>query len=144
MTIIIDRDEAIKLLKAAVERKGEDFIYNPGGNAGCSYSAETNRSSRVDDGPLYDENDKPNPGCLVGHVLYDLGVNLKSVHSGSLYSIIGHYENQKNNPLLADPNIQFTPAAVAAMGAAQTSQDNGTTWGRALEVAKSASDGKEK
>jgi hypothetical protein len=140
MTIIVDYDKAIELLTAAVERKGEDFVYNPGGSGSCSYVAKPNRLNGVYDGPELDENGKSNPGCIVGHVLYSLGVDLYRVGSGSMRSIMRHRYGP-HAALNSDLTMTFSEDAVEALQRAQSSQDDGSTWGRALEAAKSTGSG---
>jgi hypothetical protein len=136
VTTHIDYDKAIELLKAAVEKRGTDYVYNPGGYGTCSYNAQAGRLEGKDDGPLLDENGNKNPGCIVGYALYDLGVDLNRVGSGSFRSIITFPKASDNSAMLrSDEDITFSFEATFAFERAQRSQDDGATWGKALEAA---------
>ncbi len=63
---MIKLEQARVVLKQAMETKGTDFVYNPGGFAGCFYqpmSNDDNYVSKTEDDP------KLTTGCLIGVAL---------------------------------------------------------------------------
>ena len=75
------------------------------------------------------------PSCLVGHVLYNLGLEpkqLRKLDNLSVPGILGCY----TQATLRDMGINLTKPAVRALHEAQLAQDSGLTWGEALEGAR--------
>lgn len=126
MSIIINRQTAIDLMKRAVDEKGEDYIY-PGSDKGnCWYQK---------DGA---------PSCLVGHALAFAGVPIETLER------MDHGFSDRADPddasiasLLASKaeKLPFavTHAAKQALISAQMRQDRGDRWGYALEMAEAES-----
>lgn len=128
MTTVVDADKAIELLERAVEEKGADYVDPDAATVGCNYADA-----------------KGNPLCIVGHVVSYLGVDLRPV----VLVDEGYYEREElwghgvsaielnyANDAAPHPGFSFTNEAIWALGRAQTMQDNGETWGEALEAAK--------
>lgn len=93
--IIIGHQEAIALLTAAVELKGENYIdvgTDPDGDGECRYYAFTlgqekdDEDDWVNDGTVVTatmgEDGRANPGCIVGHVYYALGFDPLDITAG--------------------------------------------------------------
>lgn len=120
MTIEIDYDKAIELLKRAVAEKGADYVYErPDEALSCVY---------VSNGA---------PSCIVGHVIsYVAPELLDSIHiweqdafaeTGSgVESLVEHFGAE----------FDMTDEALTALGIAQEAQDMGANWGRALGKAR--------
>lgn len=123
MTITIDRDKALDLLKQAVAQRGEDFTYE---------------MPEPDEGTcLYWHEAEAGPGCIVGLALSIAGVpndvlaafdrNEPGDEGGSsIYSLA-------NRGNLSENGIEVTPSALAVFGCTQRAQDQGATWGTAVE-----------
>lgn len=124
--------EARALLKKAVAKKGEDYVYPKGrfGNFGpsCVYAYWT-------------EENEVAPSCLVGHALIDFMPELT-------YDIV-FSENKATEGLYAQGSIRgiasqmqadgvlkITPEALAYLARAQHRQDESYTWGASLEAAE--------
>lgn len=121
MTRVIDAPEAIELLERAVQAKGEDYVDpNAANGDGCMYGDEYGH-----------------PACIVGHVVFYLGINPDAIKAGSVYraiSVDGVLDGGLN---VIEGSPKFTNAARDVLGRAQTVQDNEGTWGAALTAAKS-------
>ena len=116
MTVrVIDRDEAISLLEKQVEKKGADH------KSRCVYF-----------------NGAGEPVCIIGHVLVDLGFTqeeLWACNGTTFYSIVtGAIEEYMPNPL--EGRLEFTDGAAEVLTKAQNIQDEGRTWGEALEAVR--------
>lgn len=101
-----DAEYVTRLMEAAVELKGEDYVYDqkdPGGM--CYY---------IRDGQ---------PSCIVGHVLVMAGVEPERI---GLKEYLGAW---RAVPELTD----WDPDIVKALSDAQAAQDHGAPWGEALE-----------
>ena len=112
----ITTENVIELLEKAVEIKGADYVY-PAGE--CFYS---NRKVN------------PEPMCIVGYVLAD--------EEPELFSEVAERESRES---LSCGIMDFEDWDIAlpidfkttnVLYAAQRVQDNGGTWGTALEAAK--------
>ena len=118
----ITYDMALEALKAAVEEKGEDFVYEkPDDAATCAYLH-------------VDENgDMTVPGCGVGNALLRLGVSAKFLEDYNEGYGVGHLVRD------ADGRSQFTidKKALALFFQFQTVQDNKGSWSLALSLATS-------
>lgn len=121
-----DYDETLSLLRAAVELKGEDYVYtNPngematidGGITDCFYVDESG--------------DDAVPSCIVGHVFHAMGIpvlDMLKIEGSSVNSDV-------TEDLLRDNSIQVTPRATRLLYSAQDLQDSGHTWGEAVDDA---------
>jgi hypothetical protein len=112
MTETIDRDRAVELLRQQVEKVGADHVY---GSRVCVYF-----------------NDDGCPSCIVGHVLADLGVQLGQVHELASGADMGN--GIAINAVRVE-GVEMTEGARTVFAVAQRLQDNGETWGDALEGA---------
>lgn len=115
---MITLDEARELLKKAVDTQGPGFIYNPGGDNVCHYSPR-----EVD---TYFSAGHPavKSGCLIGVALRLAGEDRHNAYRGGV------------NALAYDFPDMMTEDAAAYFRRAQIIQDNGQTWGAALEHAE--------
>lgn len=112
------------LLRKAVELKGKDYIYPtyPYSSLGCYYAKEGK------------------PDCIVGHVLFDLGVPIadmswdeEGLERGSMAS--GNIDIHRLY-LQRAHGLTFEDAAWEMLCSAQTVQDDRETWGVALRSAE--------
>lgn len=119
----IDVDEALKELERAVNEKGADFIH-PGP---CDYEFGGK------------------PSCLIGHVLFNLGVSAEDLDRMDQPDIAEEDDGTPpNGTSIGDvafmlPRMTYftlTPRAITALAAAQYEQDHGYTWGFALDSAR--------
>lgn len=115
MNVKMDRDTALRLLTEVVAEFGSDFVYpdkwrNDSGN--CRYV-------RPDDSSA--------PACIVGQVLHRWGVSLYM-----LSSVEG------KSPMVGELRRVLTTDAAFVLNAAQSVQDEGGAWGRALTAAYAA------
>jgi hypothetical protein len=108
--------EVLDLLTKIVSEQGEDFIYQPlpGTDGQCQYV----------------HGDQPR--CLVGHVLFRLGVPLDALRelddgTGANIGVVD---------LAWALNLDMPAEAQNALSAAQDRQDGGETWGVALQAAR--------
>lgn len=107
-------------LKALVDEKGADFVYEPkGADAVCVY---------VHDGK---------PDCIVGQFLAAQGVPLERLEKADRCGLgYGGIQAAALMEQLTDENIIRAPWAVSeALRKAQFEQDHHKTWGAALEAA---------
>lgn len=109
--IEITPEKAIALLEECVAEKGAAFIYErPQGNA-CAFV------------------DKGVPSCLVGHALHKAGITLAALRRFD--KVGGNIECLVNDGSIALPEV-----ATSIFQRAQELQDDGWTWGKALNEAK--------
>ena len=106
MTRVLEYNEALSLLKAQIEKKGEDYIYEADDNGSCRYF--------VDD----------EPSCIVGHVFHDLGIDSDFVE-----------EFQVPKDAVDSEVLELSYEAAELLEAVQSKQDNGEPWGYALKAA---------
>lgn len=104
-------------MREAVAERGADFVY-PKGQAGWTYNQYGVSLCR------YVRSDVEEPACLIGVVLHKLGVSLGQLsgfEGDNSYAVV---------PALFPDSPLFLERALAA---AQSAQDNGRTWGVALQ-----------
>lgn len=126
MTKVIDYDEAVALLKRAVEEKGADYVYPISASGSCEYVRVGEAS------------------CIVGHVI--------NYVSPEALAVIGVLENHNRSWPVADMQVErienlyrelsreayetlpvkFTRKATEFLGEAQSRQDAGYSWGETL------------
>lgn len=104
---MIDKDEAIRLLRKEVANKGEDFVYE--------------RSDCV-----YVDHVTGQPSCIVGHALADAGVDMSTFYGAA--NIRGILDHSFRDLLDYEASLVF--------GAAQIAQDEHVPWGKALAEAE--------
>lgn len=108
---VIDANTVLSLMNAAVDEKGVDYIY----------TQEFEVCQNFDPGT-------GDPKCIVGHILYDLGVTSDDCRDGGG---VGHTVNTLRR---TRPELTLTLGAVMVMQAAQTAQDSGVAWGQARDI----------
>jgi len=108
-------DKARELLRAAVELKGADYVYQKREDGTCLYVHQEG------DGSL-------TPGCIVGTALHLGGLSLEAMHAEN-YGQIGFLLESDWCGLTADPDAKMLLRVV------QAHQDNGFTWGEAVRRA---------
>lgn len=106
-------DEAKELLNRAVEERGRTYIYQ----------------SPVEGACVYFDPEGGCPSCLVGHVLAYKGFSLDDFSPGSNINRWEVAQLVESGFLLVDDETQ------TLLTIAQTEQDDGMTWGRAVEEA---------
>jgi len=118
-------DDVLASLERAVEKKGADYVYTlPNGTRAGEVDPDTNILA----GCLYVHGNEP--GCIVGHVLHDWGVSLdqlRSYEQDTAETVIQHLMASKD--IVVD---QYDPV-VEVLRTVQTYQDNGETWGEAVQ-----------
>ncbi|MFD6636739.1 hypothetical protein ACFWDN_13055 [Micromonospora chalcea] len=123
---MINLEKARELLAKAVETQGKDFVYNPGGTGRCAYRPiELGHANGPDDPRL-------KTGCLVGEALKIHGEHSLLFFRGSAYSMYLQARREQRDLMTEEAADYFQTA--------QTSQDAGDTWGRALELAEEAAE----
>lgn len=153
MTIKVDKEQALELLRAAIDDKGESHV-DPSFDQGrdCEYYAVT-KVSIESDGEVYEEavidtgaDGRALPGCIVGHVCYQLGIDPQYLQSGMVDNIVdfdgyildkmkyfkGSAPVQGRIKTLAGEEVQLDTEAQVTLGYIQFIQDKGKTWGEAL------------
>lgn len=110
-TFPLDVDDLHALARKAVELRGEDFVYERGRTRGpCLYWHESEGA----------------PGCIIGTILWLAGVSSEDISycdKGSSLAVINSERVKKF----------FTPDAVEYADAMQQDQDNGKSWGAAVD-----------
>lgn len=109
--IEITLDEAKELLSRAVKEKGADYVYE-----------------QVDGACLYFNPSDKCPSCMVGYALSYKGLTYDNLVASD--SAIGEVTN-----LAEEGVIKVDNETLALLTVAQVEQDQGQTWGRALEEA---------
>jgi hypothetical protein len=98
--------------REAVNEKGTNYVY-PEYTGACEYVKESA------------------PSCLVGHILFKLGFPL---------DILSHMDDRPDATISSGyhPEVReaFTDDAIRFMATLQSNQDEGRTWGTALERAE--------
>lgn len=120
MTIVIDKDVALGALVGVIEKFGVEHVYDSDGLGGCWYV-------------VHDENGQPEPACLVGQVLWGLGVDPSILEE---MNDSGPINTHGNLDLLERAGVEIHVEAVAILRRAQCTQDIGGDWGTALSQAQ--------
>lgn len=112
----IDAQTALRLMTQAMDERGEDYK-DPNADAGdgCYYVNETESGALV-------------PGCLVGLALTKHGISLESLY----------FDEYKNGLAINErPDLDdfMDEDAKSLFRAAQEVQDEGGTWGSAVNTA---------
>lgn len=130
----IDKDKALELLKAAVELKGEDYVYKKV-NGSCMY---------VDIPWVWDDEvehyvyvpEEATHSCLIGVALHLAGIPLAA------FTDLFVNEEDASAALYAlqeEGLVEFDEIVSRIFMKAQGFQDQGLTWGEALRAAESVS-----
>ncbi len=109
----ITYESALEALKAAVAEKGEDYVY-----------------AWVDYKCVYSHNGKPS--CGVGHVLHRLGVDTEGFEHTTMNTKMFDSLAYRLRDLSV---ITITQSAIDLLREFQNCQDEGRTWGEALDIA---------
>lgn len=115
--IEITRDIAKAALEAAMDEKGKDFVYKKPEGVKTPFDA-----------CLYVHGNEP--GCIVGHVLYALGVPLERMAAHESDTAMTLLKALHDEGL-----VRRTAAADLMLHDAQVEQDSGKSWGNSVQVA---------
>lgn len=116
----VDKDVALGMIVGVIEKFGEDHVYPSEELGGCFYV-------------VHDDNDQPQPGCLIGQALWGMGVQPEVLEE---MDAIGSIINPNVLNILRREQVVIDPEAATILRAAQREQDYGNSWGRALKVAQ--------
>lgn len=125
--IEIGKEQAIALLKRAVEEKGEDFVYAPNANStdkSCTYEAGGQ------------------PSCIVGYALSYVGVPVEKLaaldNADDTHQIFatGIKFLSEDGVLEEIAGVTLTPQAQDILTKAQAYQDDGESWGGSVRAAE--------
>ena len=105
-----------ELLKAAVEARGREYVYES--KEGCVYFDSVTRQ----------------PSCLIGHCLPKFGVDAQPFVDS--YTLNG--ADVDGSTLWAAIEPMPSDSLLAALASAQEVQDRGGTWGEALDAFEEA------
>ncbi len=109
----INKKKALKLLEAQIAKKGADYIDPKVESGDCMY---------------FKKNGKPS--CIIGHVFSDLGIKPEDTDGlGAAIELGSEWGTEIDG-------FSFTQAAVEVFEKAQNIQDDGLSWGTALESAR--------
>jgi hypothetical protein len=120
VTIVIDKDVALGMIVGVIEKFGEDHVYPSEELGGCFYV-------------VHDDNNQPQPGCLIGHALWGMGVRPEVLEE---MDSIGSISNPNVLKTLRREQVVIDPEAALILRAAQREQDCGCSWGSALKKAQ--------
>jgi len=126
--VVIDLDQALKLLLDAREERGYDYI-DPGSEEGRGcYNVIKDYTD--DEGNKLDE-PVLCPSCIAGTVFSYAGVPLEFLykHNGTVNSTVRAIADDLTE------EFEVTPEAAAVLRVAQRAQDKGESWGAAVEAA---------
>lgn len=118
----VDKDVALGMIVGVIEKFGEDHVYPSEELGGCFYV-------------VHDDNDQPQPGCLIGQALWGMGVQPETL---ALMDSVGSISNPKVLDILRREQVVIDPEAAFILRTAQREQDYGNSWGRALKAAQEA------
>lgn len=130
----ISFEEAIEAAHHILRRFGRDYTYKACPEMGCAY---VHHVITVASGEPRKESA---PGCIVGQILFRLGVALEDLKD---YGSLTEY---MRGCLLREKNIELTDRAFDFLTMAQFFQDRGingappVTWGAAVDYAESITD----
>jgi hypothetical protein len=143
-TKIIDWTDALTLIEQAVETRGAEWVYPDTGECRYMYGPEDYEDS---DGYLHEPSpqlvqafgEEKQPACLVGFIFYTLDPRIEQeMWDNNDNSITGWMGDVSDYTIRLgmDEDIIVTHKAILTLQSAQSAQDTGSTWGRALEQAK--------
>lgn len=114
-------------IEAAVQERGPEFIY-PKGEYGWRTLIGRPAGPSHDVTCLYVRTDADEPACIIGAALHQLGYPL---------AYLRRFEGDDGRDVLRMAIENVDERLVSAARAAQDHQDNGFTWGEALDVYRS-------
>lgn len=115
---VITFDMALEALNAAVEEKGDDYVYEGEGTF-CAYVASGE------------------PSCIVGNALHRLGVSIPTLVEMDRCAIGGAViSSPKVLEVLEDSGFDLDYEAVMLFSTAQVLQDDEVPWGDAVRAAR--------
>lgn len=155
--IVIDGSKALELIDAAVEERGENWVYPDTGQ--CRYFYDP-RDYPLDD---YDEDNEPitkeeqamvdffgtdavKPACLVGCAVHALDERLDSYlmanNDQSVDGFMSPLDDNGNFQIAVEGGVEFvfTHEAHVIFQAGQSAQDSGLIWGEARLRARAAAE----
>lgn len=123
MSHIYDEHETLGVLRWIVQEKGPGYVYER--QAGIGFVC------------IYWDRVKGCPSCVVGHVLNQLGFPEPpaAIEGTALYGLV-HGTEAGSSAFAAYFTERFTMRALKLLAIAQSEQDQGTSWGGALEEAE--------
>lgn len=128
MSITIDKDRALELLREAVNERGADYVY-------------TDEYGDLDGRCFYVERDEQGnkvPGCIVALALNKAGVTIDQLltlgDSGEVHGA-SSTASELCQTLNTEGVAEIDRNALTLFGLAQSKQDRGDTWGDALQSA---------
>lgn len=119
--MIYSYDDVVSRIQGIIDVKGEDFAY---------------AQVRGTQGPncLYARDGKPD--CIIGHLLFGLGVPIEAMTWGpdteASRPLASDTIGENFDPLSEDHDIEFSSKARTFLRRLQALQDNGIPWGRAF------------
>lgn len=133
-TRTITRDDALTMLRRAVDDRGETYVY-PGaaepGAAGCRYF-----SDETTEGKFGATADNPHPpACIVGHVLDQIGVTYDDLEDVTDERLVTPNTWGATNLLKRLDGLTVEPQAMRLLMDVQDYQDSGIAWGDAVQRA---------
>lgn len=130
-TLTAEIETARKHLAAAIEAKGEGYVYledRPVANTDTCLYLEYKKVEWVDDGEYagYTYEGPKCPSCLIGHVLVGMGIPFEK---------ITEQEGDRAEKAIKSLGTFTSTIVIEALDRAQQKQDNpnGYTWGQAVE-----------
>lgn len=136
MDININAQQALALLKEAVDERGSDYCYDT--EAGDYRRIALGFAEGDGPGCFYLHDD--GPGCIAGLALFKAGVPLEMLGDMDMASkrkeVVGGTGVTSLVSWLAERRVHLTARAARVLRSAQTVQDAEGTWGRALHDAR--------
>lgn len=134
MTISLTTENVLDLLEKAVEDRGIDYVYPNDQKDPNEYGKEQSVCRYVFRGP---RGELQGPGCILGHVLATAGVPVKVM---APYDVASNGQTTPGVDLLRNlfqqGLIEYDHNVDTMLEAAQSTQDNGSTWGEAYNSAR--------
>lgn len=139
MTRIINYQEAARLLKEQVQKRGSDYVYTP-------VTVLDDEGYVEQESCVYFNPEDGAPSCIVGYVVADLGLTLDTLVEIATERYNKATSQYLNNGAIADTltgalmeterlDLYFTPSAERLLRRAQANQDAGHSWGWAVQRA---------
>lgn len=129
--IVLTVENVTLALIAAVKEKGEDYVYV---NANGEIAGQSDNTFGTMCNYVHNLGEPAEcPGCIVGNTLNRLGVSLITLSGYERRGALSLLESLARAELVTYEDDSL----VYILARAQTKQDNGGTWGAALEFALS-------
>jgi len=121
----IDLEMARKLVRLAIEERGEDYIYPFGACSNVFVPGFEYFSKGDNDGEHPVVFEEAEPGCIVGLAMFKAGFTLEQINiPGGMISMAADFKK--------DGIAEFTPLTRYYLSEIQGYQDAGNTWGQSL------------